>query len=253
MKIFINPGHGDKLNGTYDPGAIGATGLHEAKVNEVIGCILESKLIKAGIDTYYYQSGDLEAITTRANIWKADYFVSIHANAFSDRKAQGIETWYYSDSPRGQNLAQSIQTSLVKSLGRVDRGIKATTSFYVIRNTAMPAVLAEIGFISNPAEEALMMIEEWWEDAAEALARGICSYVGVAYPEPEPGPESEPEPEAPKDLETGEPGKQTQEPEPDPESGPKPEPEPPEAKPQKLSLWRFFIEILKEIAKTLKR
>jgi N-acetylmuramoyl-L-alanine amidase len=188
MKIFINPGHGQKSNGVYDPGAVGATGLQEAKVTLAIGNLLSLKLQSVGIGTRVYQHGDLAAICNQENAWGGDYFISIHCNAHNDRAANGLETWYYQGSTRGQALARSVQTQLVKTLGRTDRGVKSTTSLYVLKNTRVPAILPEIGFISNLAEEALMKTVKWQEDASEALAVGICAYVGIPYPAKAPEP-----------------------------------------------------------------
>jgi N-acetylmuramoyl-L-alanine amidase len=181
MKIFINPGHGQKSNGVYDPGAVGATGLHEAKVTLAIGNLLSTKLQSTGITTMVYQHGDLSAVCNQENAWGGDYFISIHCNAHADRAANGLETWYYQGSAKGQALSRSIQTQLVKTVGRADRGVKSTTSLYALKNTRAPAALAEIGFISNLAEEALMKTAKWQEDAAEALAAGICAYAGIPY------------------------------------------------------------------------
>lgn len=186
MRIFINPGHGQGR--TYDPGAVGPTGLKEADITAAIGKKLSAKLLPyctVNLCQTGGTSADLQTICNLSNQWGADYFVSLHSNGFSNPSANGIETWYFTGSTRGRGLAQSIQNELVKALGRTNRGLKVsipgTSGLYILRYTNAPAALAEIGFITNPTEEALMKTEPWKEAAAEALALGICGYLGIQY------------------------------------------------------------------------
>lgn len=179
VKIFINPGHGQKANGIYDPGAVGPTNYQEATYTKAIGALLYNKLEKIA-NLYLYQSGDLTPICTTANNWGADWFVSIHGNASSSASAYGIETYCFNSSGHGLGLAKSVQLQLVNKLGRADRGVKEA-NFQVLRDTTMPAILAEIGFISNAEEEALMKTSKWQDDAAEALAIGLSNYIGLGY------------------------------------------------------------------------
>jgi N-acetylmuramoyl-L-alanine amidase len=178
-KIFINPGHGLKANGVYDPGAVGPSGYQESANTKSIGALLLRKLEKYA-NVYLYQSGDLTPICNAANNWHADWFISIHCNGSVSPTASGIETYCYQFGGQGEALAKSVQTQLIKFLNRSNRGVK-TGNFQVLRMTNMPAVLAEIGFISNPQEEALMQTTQWQEDAAEALAIGLSNHIGLGY------------------------------------------------------------------------
>jgi len=114
---------------------------------------------------------DLQLICDAANKFNADAFVSIHCNAAANPAAHGTETYYHASSARGSMLAQYIHCELV-GMGLANRGTK-TANFHVLRNTAMPAVLVEMAFISNPEEEALLASDEFQRQAAEAIARGV--------------------------------------------------------------------------------
>ena len=180
VKIFINAGHGpSSTGGSYDPGAVGATGLQEAGITLKIGQLLNNKL-KTVCTSVLYQDANLTAICNESNVFGADLFVSIHCNAATVSTASGLETYCYQFGGQGEKLARSVQTQLIKFLGRADRGVKEG-NFQVLRNTKAPAILTEIGFISNPQEEALMKGTEWLENAAEALAIGISNYAGLGY------------------------------------------------------------------------
>ena len=192
MKIFINPGHGrNSTTGVFVPGAVGPTDLIEADINFRVGQLLNSKI--GGLcTTKLYQDANHTVVCNEANLFQSDYFVSIHCNAHADRSANGTETYCYALGGQGEKLARSVQTELIKALKLRDRGVK-TANFEVLRGTKATAILVELGFISNPAEEALMKNAQWLDSAAEALAIGISNYVGLVYPPPPPIQE-EPEP-----------------------------------------------------------
>jgi len=181
MKVTINKGHGPKDIG-YDPGAIGATGLQEATVTREVGDRVIAKLKANGWQVLDVQDGDLEDVTNQSNSWGADYFISIHADSFTSPDAHGITTFALSAGGKGQNIAQAIQSDLVAATGLTDRGVKFE-GLWVLRKTDCPAVLVEIGFISNPVEEALMRQDAWDEKVASAICKGFSRAVGVAYKE----------------------------------------------------------------------
>jgi N-acetylmuramoyl-L-alanine amidase len=177
-KFVINAGHGQKNNG-LDPGAIGATGYKEYIETKEIADLVSIKLQYNGIETLVIQDGDLEDITNKSNSWKADYFVSIHCNSFS-ADSHGVETFSLISTGKGRILAESIHKELVPATGLYDRGLK-TANYYVLKYTDCPAVLTEIGFISNPTEEALMKDSTWDNKVSTAIAKGICNFLGITY------------------------------------------------------------------------
>jgi N-acetylmuramoyl-L-alanine amidase len=140
---------------------------------------LDEKIRKV-CTTRIFQNANLTRICTEENNWRPNCFVSIHCNGSAAPSASGIETYCYKFGGQGQKLANNLQTELVRILGRSNRGIKEG-NFQVLRNTVSPAVLPELGFITNPQDEALMRTTKWQDDAAEALAIGICKFLGLAY------------------------------------------------------------------------
>ena len=179
-RICINYGHGPLNNGNTDPGAIGPTGYKEATQNAEVGTKVVAKLKANGWDVLAIQDGDLVDVTNQSNAFKADYFISIHANSFSDSTAHGVETFALQVGGTGQTIAQAIQNDLVATTGLTGRGVKFG-NLHVLKYTICPAVLVEIGFISNPAEEALMKSDAWDDKVANAICKGFSRAVGVSY------------------------------------------------------------------------
>lgn len=176
MKVFLNPGHAP--NGNPDTGAIGPNGLRECDVALNVGNLTAKYLSAAGVATELLQSDSLYEICATANASDADIFVSIHCNGYDGEGPHGTETWACAGSYRGSMLAKCIQNQIVDALHTVDRGVKIATpgknGLYVLTNTDAPAVLVELGFISNPAEEEMLRTRQ--EDLARAVARGVTDY-----------------------------------------------------------------------------
>jgi N-acetylmuramoyl-L-alanine amidase len=177
-KIMIDPGHGGK-----DPGAIGPSGLKEKDVNLDIAKRLGEILKVNGITVNYTRTtdifvdlGDRAAI---ANRWGANYFVSVHCNAFTDRQAHGTETYCYDFGGEGEKLARKVQASLVKATGLRNRADVKKAGFTVLKKTAMPAILVETAFISNPNEEKKLANSAFRQTVANGIASGICEYLGI--------------------------------------------------------------------------
>ena len=177
MKVFLNPGHAP--NGHPDPGAVNEeTGLRESDVALGVGKSAASYLNAAGVETELLQSDSLYEICETANSSDADIFVSIHCNAAEDEAANGTETWACADSYCGNILANCIQRQIIDALDTTDRGVKIATpgvnGLYVLTNTAMPAVLVELAFITNPDDEDILANAQ--DALARAVARGVTDY-----------------------------------------------------------------------------
>lgn len=187
MKVFINPGH----DLDYDSGAVSPrTGLRECEVAAHVGALVKHYLEAAGCTCELMQSDNLAptgegrsayadrqgpTVTETANAWDADIFVSIHCNSAEADEACGTETFAYDlDGGEGEQLATCIQNQIVNALNMVDRGVKANPKLFVLRYTSMPAVLVELGFISNAGDERLLMDHQ--DDFARAIARGVTDY-----------------------------------------------------------------------------
>lgn len=177
MKVFLNPGHAP--NGNPDPGAVNEeTGLRECDVALAVAKSAESYLNAAGVATELLQSDSLYDICEAVNNSDANIFVSIHCNAAEAEAANGTETWACAGSYRGSMLANCIQSQLVNALDTTDCGVKIATpgvnGLYVLTNTAMPAVLVELAFITNPGDEEILANAQ--DAMARAVARGITDY-----------------------------------------------------------------------------
>lgn len=193
--IVIDPGHGG-----IDSGAVGF-GLCEKDINLAIALRLEEKLKAEGYtvlmtrrtDIYLGPNGGtLEDLATRAalaNDNNADLFVSIHQNS-GVFTAKGIETYYQEAASAPSNngvdqkwriaesgeLAFDVQKNLINQTGFYDRGVK-NANFHVIRQTKMPAILVEGGFISNQSDAANMGTATHQNRMAEAIRLGVNTYI----------------------------------------------------------------------------
>ena len=172
--VVIDPGHGGK-----DPGAIGPNGLQEKNVilpiSLKIAAILEQKGIQVVMtrdSDYFVDLGPRPVIAERAN---AKVFVSIHANSMPANRTDinGLETYYY-DS--GQRLARIIHNSILSSIDIRDRGVRKAR-FYVLRKSAMPSVLVEVGFVTGVVDAPRLGTTAYQNQMAEAIARGILQYL----------------------------------------------------------------------------
>ncbi len=172
--VMIDPGHGGR-----DPGAVGIGGLQEKNVILPISRRVAALLEQNGVQAVMTRSDDrfisLRGRTDMASRARADLFVSIHANAISMSRpdVNGLETYYYSS---GLRLAQTIHRSMLQSTGMRDRGVKRAR-FYVLRNTSMPAVLVEVGFVTGREDAPKLSDPRFRDQMAEAIARGILQYV----------------------------------------------------------------------------
>ncbi len=183
IKIYIDQGHNPS---GPNSGAAG-NGLREQDITYAVGQELatllrqngnfEVRLSRPTEDTTLGTSnaGSLSARVRDANSWGADYFISIHTNAVDNPSANGVEAFAYSQPSTAFSLGESIVNSLSEITGSRNRGMKVRPSLYVLRRTAMPAVLVEIGFITNPREAALMRDDP--ELYARGIYRGIVSYL----------------------------------------------------------------------------
>lgn len=170
--VAIDPGHGGK-----DPGAIGATGLVEKDVVLDIGLRLRDVLRGQGVRTIMTREADVFVdladrvpIALRAG---ATVFVSVHANATTRGVIRGVETYYL--KPNSVQLATWIQEELGR-LGIPDRGIR-TANFKVLRDSPIPAVLVEVGYLTNLEDEALLRTAAFRQRVGEAIARGVVRFI----------------------------------------------------------------------------
>ena len=181
VKIFVDAGHG----GT-NPGAVGNDVIEE-RVNLSVATKLAQDLREMGYEVMEYRTdrdenvitpvaADLRKRAAMANEWGADYFISIHTNSSVNPAASGFETYVYRLGSPAAALAESIQESFISALGSKDNGVRQA-NFSVLRTTDMPAVLVELGYLSNPTEALNLNSPAWQTKAAAAIARGIQNYI----------------------------------------------------------------------------
>ncbi len=171
--IVIDPGHGGN-----DTGAMRGNTLEKDLTLDIalkLRKVLKEKGFNKVIMTRTSDTTLSLADRVRiANDYNADLFVSIHINSSVKSEINGIETHYYSD--RGYDVAKVIHKELISNISATDRGL-FKSKFYVINHTEAPAVLLELGFISNEQEKNLLTSERRQTDSAQAIADGIVNYL----------------------------------------------------------------------------
>lgn len=190
--VVIDAGHGGLSNQKYnghigDSGAVSPySGMKEKDLNFRVALKLQRELEAKGYNVIMTRSEDVYiALKERANIANmanADAFISLHHNSINDPNVRGIMTLYcpsYKSEVKSIDqypLAKYIQDSLVSQLGVQDRGVIQRPELVVIRETKMPAVLVELGFLTNEKEEQLVQTESYQNDSAKAIADGLEQY-----------------------------------------------------------------------------
>ncbi|HYF84545.1 MAG TPA: N-acetylmuramoyl-L-alanine amidase family protein [Clostridia bacterium] len=177
LTVLIDPGHGGK-----DPGARAKDGTNEKDLNLDVALRLNRILKDIGFNTMITRKDDryvdLASRSGMANNNYVDFFMSIHFNAFTST-AKGIETLYYPNEITDEypfdnkKMANIFHNEITDALKRPSRGITPRPGLHVLNKTKMPAILAELGFITNPEEFAQIKKAEYREMAARALAVSI--------------------------------------------------------------------------------
>lgn len=181
-KIFVDAGHGGP-----DPGAKG-NGVVEETVNLNVARYLAQDLRDMGYSVMEYRTtptenvlenknADLRNRANMANEWGADYFISIHTNSSTNPAAQGAEAYVYRLGGPAESLGESILESISDNLGSVNRGVMAA-NFAVLRLTDMPAVLVELGYLTNSTEALNLNSPAWQRAVAQAIAEGVMNDIG---------------------------------------------------------------------------
>lgn len=172
--VVIDPGHGGS-----DRGAAGKKGTLEKDINLEVALKLKDLLENAGANVILTRNDDtyigLYERAYLANYLMADLFISVHVNSHPNPEIRGIEVFYYPDRHHGLKLGSNILESLAQQTGFKKLAVK-TGRFVVIRETQMPGVLLELGFLSNQEEESKLKSIGFKENAALGILMGIVSY-----------------------------------------------------------------------------
>ena len=186
--VVIDAGHGGN-----DPGKIGVDGSLEKDINLKI-----ARKVKA-----YLEASDVQVVLTREddqglytekdskkkmadmnrrcqiiNETSPALTVSIHQNSYPSGDVHGAQVFYYQGSQKGKQLADCLQSSLVENLDPENHRVaKANSDYFLLRDNPYVTVIAECGFLSNEAEKQQLQDKSYQEKAAQAIYKGIQSYL----------------------------------------------------------------------------
>ncbi|MEF2969018.1 N-acetylmuramoyl-L-alanine amidase CwlD [Paenibacillus sp. M1] len=188
--IVLDAGHGGA-----DGGAVSKQGIIEKDINLAVSLYLRDYLQQAGAivvmtreedrdladaDTKGYSKRKTQDLKQRVRFIEerqADLMVSIHMNSVPSARWRGAQTFYYLNNGDSANLADLIQEELKRNLENTDRVAKqADKPIYVLQAVKIPAVLVEVGFLSNPAEAELLGTEKYQRKVAASIYQGILRY-----------------------------------------------------------------------------
>jgi len=171
LTIVVDAGHGG-----HDSGAPGGQSLEKTHTLD-IARRLRNNLKARGANVLMTRDTDnfisLQGRVNFANSRGADLFFSVHIDSFKSTSA-GTTTHFW--TAQSTALAREVQSEMAKATGLKNRGTKQSR-FFVVRNTTMPSILAEVCFITNPREEGLLLKPQWREGVARGMAQGVSNYV----------------------------------------------------------------------------
>ncbi|ANE47913.1 hypothetical protein SY83_18270 [Paenibacillus swuensis] len=172
-KVIIDAGHG----GT-DPGAPSINGRREKDFTLAVASKVNVLLLKESkIEVVMTRTGDtypsLSDRSSLANNVNADLFISIHGNSLKGSSANGLETYYLHKN--SAEFANIVHKNLLSATNIKDRKVRVE-NFHVVRETKMPSVLLELGFLSSSSDESKMFNEEYQQRCAAAIVKSIKEY-----------------------------------------------------------------------------
>lgn len=190
--IALDDGHGmgtaGKRTPTLPAGLKSETGsfMHENEFNRAVVKYLDVELKRCGFRTVFVAPTDGDTSLSQrcrtANNAGADLYISVHANALTGKwgNARGIETLSGSN-PRSKQIARVIHNHIKDGTPQLDRGIKDGSWLAIVKQTNMPAILVEAGFMDNLEEAKLLLTDAYRRETAREIAEGICEVFGRKY------------------------------------------------------------------------
>jgi N-acetylmuramoyl-L-alanine amidase len=182
-KVGVDIGHGGK-----DPGAVGPTGVKEKDVNLGIGLALINALKRNDVEVVATRTEDKYlTLFERSNLFNkemVDLAVSVHCNGSDNPSADYIATFVFKKGYKAENAAILVQRELVKLTNWEDGSIREK-NLHMVRETKMPAILPECGFLTNPQQEKWLSQPENQTKLGEAIAKGVCAFLGIPFKERE--------------------------------------------------------------------
>lgn len=185
MKIFIDQGHnpqnpnaGAEANGVREQDVTYAVGVDLAEMLNA-NPYFEVKLSRNSPTEVLGTSNttSLAARVNAANSWGADYFISLHCNASVNTAVSGSEVYVYSETSPAYPLGVDILVGLNYATGLPNRGMRINPSLYVLRRTNMPALLVEMGYLTNVLDAQLLASDP--QSFARGIYNGMLTYFNL--------------------------------------------------------------------------
>jgi len=183
--VVIDAGHGG-----WDPGKVSCQNHEEADINLAIAGMLQMYLEGAGATVFTTRAADvalgdnkkadLHARSVLPGNMQADLLVSIHQNAYGKPSVRGAQVFYYEGSEQSKKLAEAIQAQIKEFLDGGNRmQAKGNSSYYLLKESATPAVIVECGFLTNHDEMTKLACGDYQQKVAWAIYLGILDYFAV--------------------------------------------------------------------------
>ncbi len=185
--VVIDAGHGGN-----DPGKVGSGNVLEKDINLEIALALQKYLSMQDISVVMtrnedvhlsgegagsMKSRDMKERIRIANGANADLMISIHQNSFPQESVKGAQVFFYNKSEEGKKLAETLQEIIKEIDPENHRQCKSDTSYYLLKNSSIPTVIVECGFLSNKRELELLQSKEYTDRLAYLLSIGIWQYL----------------------------------------------------------------------------
>lgn len=187
--IIIDPGHGGP-----DGGAVSKAGVIEKEVTLAISIYLRDLLQQSGALVLMTRETDIELASEEAkragrrkvedlknrvtmiNDSDADLLISIHLNSIASPRWRGSQTFYHPQYAESEEIALFIQDELIRNLTNTNRKAKKNQDLFILRQSKVPGVIVEVGFLSNPGESALLETADYQKSVAMSIYQGILRY-----------------------------------------------------------------------------
>ena len=190
LVVVIDAGHGG-----IDPGKVGINQALEKDINLIIAKKVKRYLELSDVEVIMTREGedglyraedsnkkvqDMKNRVALIDASGADLAVSIHQNSYSEEYVKGAQVFYYTTSLEGKTIAEVMQKTMAETLDKENhREAKANDSYYLLKKTQTPIIIAECGFLSNSEEARLLTQEDYQDRVAWAIHLGILRYANM--------------------------------------------------------------------------
>ena len=179
--IVVDPGHGGE-----DPGKVGTNDVLEKDLNLKISKKVQKLLEEAGIKVVMTREDDkvpdakkedLQQRIDLINDTKPRLAIGIHQNSYPDESIRGAQVFYHTITEEAEDVATAIQEELRTVDTTNTRQIKENDTYYMLKNSKVPMIIVECGFLTNPEEAEKLSQEEYQEKIAQAICEGITKWL----------------------------------------------------------------------------